>query len=108
MPRAVNQSTSSCRGDLQIVEISPFARSSYPEYLDLSRGPPIVGLAESSYPEYLELYSSVQDLTFTSAYDVTVLKQLQSSSIVKHHLAGKTEFEFHDQVLMLVNATMAS
>ena len=43
MPGAVIQSTSSCRGDLQWSEVSPFAGSSHPEYLELSRGPPIVG-----------------------------------------------------------------
>ena len=30
-------------GDLQWSEVSPFAGSSYPEYLELSRGPPSVG-----------------------------------------------------------------
>ena len=30
-------------GDLQSSEVSPFGGSSYPEYLQLSRGPPSVG-----------------------------------------------------------------
>ena len=48
---------------------------------------------------------TVQDLTFTSVYDCS-----KATPKLKHcqALASKTEFEFHDEVLMLVNATMAS
>ena len=47
-------------GDFQWSEVSPFAGSSYPEYLELSRGPPSVGSisvsrSTSSCPKCLQL-----------------------------------------------------
>ena len=51
-------------GDLQWSEVSPFAGSSYPEYLELSRGPPSVGsISVSQEHEQLSKVSPVVEST---------------------------------------------